>query len=115
MFLRNQKSLSQSVCFPSKIAHGSMLKSLDASALKSNPKHLLPNSKKSDAHSSEALRTPDSVLNQSNGRMSCEVTSKITNTKRSAVKLTSTASVVSAKCSVVSFYMWPSVIDRFSF
>uniref|UniRef100_A0A7C9DN14 TPX2 C-terminal domain-containing protein n=2 Tax=Opuntia streptacantha TaxID=393608 RepID=A0A7C9DN14_OPUST len=100
MFLRNQKSLSQSLCFPSKIAHGSMLKSLDASALKSNPKHLLPNSKKSDAHSSEALRTSDSVLNQSNGRMSCEVTSKITNTKRSAVKLTSTASVVSAKCSV---------------
>ena len=113
MFLRNQKSLSQSLCFPSKGPHGSMLKSLDASTLKSNTKQLVTNGRKADAHSSEALRTSDSVLNQSNGQMSCEVTSKMTNVKRNAAKLTSTASVVSTKCSVVSFYMWCLIIDHF--
>lgn len=100
MILQNQKSLSQSLCFPSKGAHGSMLKSLDASTLKSNPKQLGTNGRKADAHSSEALRTSDSVLNHYSGQMSCEVTSKITNVKRNAANLTSTASVVSTKRTV---------------
>jgi len=75
---------------------------------------LVTNGRKADADSSEVLRTLDSVLNQSNGQMSCEVTSKITKVKRNAAKLTSTASVVSTRRSVVSFYMWCSIIDHFS-
>lgn len=100
MYLRNQKSISQSLCFPSKGPHGSMLKSFDASTLKSNPKQLVTNGRKADAHSFEALRTSDSVLNQCNGQMSSEVTSKTSNVKRNAAKLTSTASVVSTKRSL---------------
>lgn len=104
--IRNQKpsgaSLSQSLSFPSKVAHGSVLKkSLDSSAVKSNSKQLLAN-KKIDAPSSEASMTSDSAQNHSNGQISGEVTLKETNAKKigTSAKQISVASVPIIKRSV---------------
>ncbi|KAH9612636.1 hypothetical protein KSS87_004522 [Heliosperma pusillum] len=81
--LRNQKpSITQSLSFPSKVAHASVLKkSLDASATKPNSKQSVSSGKKSDSPSATSL-TSDSVLDKSDAKTSTEVTSKETTVKK---------------------------------
>lgn len=103
--LRNQKaSLSQSLSFPSKGGHGNLMKkSVDVTPVKSNSKQSsLANGKKSNASSSEASLTSDSVKDHSNGQTLSEVTSKETSAKKSgtSAKQTSTASAPSIKRSL---------------
>lgn len=98
---RSQKSsLTQSLSFPSKGAHGSVpKKSLDASAVKPTAKQSQANGKKLNAPSSEASDSFNSVLIHSNGQISAEATSKETNVENCVVsaKQTSIASVPSTK------------------
>ncbi|KNA06229.1 hypothetical protein SOVF_182970 [Spinacia oleracea] len=103
--LRKKKpSLSQSLSFPSKVAHGNPLKkSLDVTPAKSNSKQSsLVNGKKSNASSSEASLITESVMDPSNGQTSNEVTSKETNAKKSGIsaKKPSTVSAPIIKRSV---------------
>ncbi|KAK9668610.1 hypothetical protein RND81_13G072200 [Saponaria officinalis] len=101
--LRNQKaSVSQSLSFPSKGAHGSVLrKSIDASAMKSSTKQSITNGIKSGAPS-EASLTSDSVVDSSNGKTLSEVTSKETTVKKTkpSAKQSSSTLILSSKHSV---------------
>lgn len=92
--LRNQKAgLSQSLSFPSKSAHGNLLKkSLDVTPVKSVSKQSLANGKKCNPSSSEASPTSDTVMDHSDGRLSSEVTSKETNAKKSGASAKQTSS-----------------------
>ena len=108
---RSQKSsLTLSLSFPSKGAHGSVpKKSLDASAVKPTAKQSQANGRKLNAPSSEASDSLNSVLIQSNGQISSEATAKETNIENCVVsaKQTSIASVPSIKHSAVSFLNFP--------
>ncbi|GAB4857180.1 hypothetical protein Ancab_015088 [Ancistrocladus abbreviatus] len=81
--LRSQKSsLTQSLSFPSRGLHGSVIKrSVDAHPLETNTKQAQANGKKMEIPSSDATPTSASNLNRSNGKPSNEVNSRETGRK----------------------------------